>query len=106
MAIQLLESDFPTDRLPLLRWLMFTGVCAFGCPQDAKQAMHVSYVPKALAAGAELYTRCRVDRIVVADGAAFGVLASCLDSRDRPSGRYLRVLADRIDRGEWQSGDL
>jgi MotA/TolQ/ExbB proton channel family len=30
MAVQLLESDFPTDRLPLLRWLMFTGVCAFG----------------------------------------------------------------------------
>src|SRR5574341_1548006 len=32
-----------------------TGVCAFGCPQDAKQAMHVSYVPKAVTAGATLY---------------------------------------------------
>ena len=30
MAVQLLESDFPNDRMPLLRWLMFTGVCAFG----------------------------------------------------------------------------
>ncbi|MEA2937753.1 MAG: hypothetical protein QOC56_1257 [Alphaproteobacteria bacterium] len=30
MAVQLLESDFPTDRMPLLRWLMFTGVCVFG----------------------------------------------------------------------------
>src|SRR5882724_6172728 len=30
MAVQLLESHFPNDRLPLLRWLMFTGVCAFG----------------------------------------------------------------------------
>ena len=30
MAVQILESDFPNDRLPLLRWLMFTGVCAFG----------------------------------------------------------------------------
>src|SRR5437868_15517925 len=30
MAVQALESDFPNDRLPLLRWLMFTGVCAFG----------------------------------------------------------------------------
>jgi len=30
MAVQVLESDFPSDRLPLLRWLMFTGVCAFG----------------------------------------------------------------------------
>src|SRR5436853_81018 len=30
MAIQVLEADFPTDRLPLLRWLLFTGVCVFG----------------------------------------------------------------------------
>jgi MotA/TolQ/ExbB proton channel family len=30
MAVQALESEFPNDRLPLLRWLMFTGVCAFG----------------------------------------------------------------------------
>jgi hypothetical protein len=30
MSVQVLESDFPSDRLPLLRWLMFTGVCAFG----------------------------------------------------------------------------
>jgi hypothetical protein len=30
MAVQSLETSFPTDRLPLLRWLMFTGVCAFG----------------------------------------------------------------------------
>lgn len=75
---------------------MGSGVCAFGCPQDAKQAMHVSYVPKALAAGAALYTRCRVDRILIADGAAFGVIASCLDKSDRHNGRQVRVLADRI----------
>jgi len=73
-----------------------TGVCAFGCPQDAKQAMHVSYVPKAIAAGAQLYTRCRVDRILLADGAAFGVLASCLGADDRGTGRQVRVLADRV----------
>jgi MotA/TolQ/ExbB proton channel family len=30
MTIRLLEREFPTDRLPLLRWLMFTGVTAFG----------------------------------------------------------------------------
>ncbi len=30
MSVQVLERDFPTDRLPLLRWLMFTGVSAFG----------------------------------------------------------------------------
>lgn len=30
MAVRLLEEDFPTDHLPLLRWLVFTGVCLFG----------------------------------------------------------------------------
>jgi len=30
MTVQTLERDFPTDHLPLLRWLMFTGVCGFG----------------------------------------------------------------------------
>ncbi len=73
-----------------------TGVCAFGCPQDAKQATHVSYVPKAVGAGARLYTRCRAERILAANGAAFGVLASALDDRDRETGRQIRVLADRV----------
>jgi hypothetical protein len=30
MSVQVLERDFPNDHVPLLRWLMFTGVCAFG----------------------------------------------------------------------------
>ena len=30
MTFRALESPFPTDRAPLLRWLIFTGVCAFG----------------------------------------------------------------------------
>ena len=30
MTMSLLEREFPTDHLPLLRWLMFTGVSAFG----------------------------------------------------------------------------
>src|SRR3954471_13462269 len=29
MTVSLLERDFPNDHLPLLRWLMFTGVSAF-----------------------------------------------------------------------------
>jgi hypothetical protein len=30
MSVQVLEREFPNDHMPLLRWLMFTGVCAFG----------------------------------------------------------------------------
>ena len=28
--MRLLEREFPYDHLPLLRWLIFTGVCTFG----------------------------------------------------------------------------
>jgi hypothetical protein len=30
MTMRLLEREFPYDHLPLLRWLIFTGVCTFG----------------------------------------------------------------------------
>jgi hypothetical protein len=29
MAIRALHSEFPADHMPLLRWLIFTGICAF-----------------------------------------------------------------------------
>lgn len=55
------------------------GVCAFGCPSDAKQAMHISYLPKAAARGARVFASCRADRILVEDGRAVGVEADILD---------------------------
>lgn len=51
------------------------GLCAFGCPTDAKRSTNVSYVPRALAAGATCATGARVDRVVVEGGRAVGVEA-------------------------------
>jgi len=73
-----------------------TGVCEQGCPQDAKQGMHVSYVPRALAAGAILYTHTRADQLLLSNGRVFGVKASFLGNDDAPTGRALRVVADRV----------
>jgi choline dehydrogenase-like flavoprotein len=78
------------------RGCLGTGVCVFGCPQDAKQAMHVSYVPRALAAGTRLYTRCRVGRILLSGGKAVGVVGRFVDAADRDTGRELRVLARTV----------
>src|SRR5438093_9477403 len=78
------------------RGCLGTGVCAFGCPQDAKQAMHVSYVPRALAAGARLFTRCRVDQILLSAGKAIGVVGRFLDAEGREAGHELRVLARHV----------
>lgn len=55
------------------------GQCVFGCPTGAKQAMHVSYLPRAVAAGARIFARARVERVVVEEGRAVGVVATLSD---------------------------
>jgi choline dehydrogenase-like flavoprotein len=47
--------------------------CPFGCRIDAKRGMHVSYLPRAVAAGARLRTGVEAHRILVEDGRAAGV---------------------------------
>lgn len=59
-----------------------SGVCAYGCPTSAKQHTGIAYVPRALAAGAEIVTGADVRRIVVRDGHARGVEAR-LDGGER-----------------------
>lgn len=51
------------------------GICCFGCPTDAKRSTNVSYVPRALGFGAELFYGARVERILCVDGKAAGVQA-------------------------------
>jgi len=72
------------------------GVCAFGCPSDAKQAMHLSYLPRAAEHGARIFARCRAGRIMIENGRAVGVEADILDRvTDEVRGR-LRVRADTV----------
>src|SRR5262249_58597756 len=52
------------------RGCLGTGVCAFGCPQDAKQAMHVSYVPRALPGAPRRHTPARATPGPVSGGPA------------------------------------
>jgi choline dehydrogenase-like flavoprotein len=73
-----------------------TGVCAFGCPTGAKRSTDVSFVPAALAAGAELVTRARVHRVLLDGPRAWGVEATLLGADGRPSGRRLRAVADAV----------
>jgi choline dehydrogenase-like flavoprotein len=47
--------------------------CPFGCEIDAKRGMHVSYLPRAVAAGARIRAGVQVDRVLVEDGRAVGV---------------------------------
>ncbi len=56
-----------------------SGECAFGCPLDAKQAMHLSYLPRAVARGARIYAGARAETILTQNGQARGVRADLLD---------------------------
>jgi choline dehydrogenase-like flavoprotein len=47
--------------------------CPFGCAIDAKRGMHVSYLPRAVAAGARLRTGVEARRVMVENGSASGV---------------------------------
>jgi len=47
--------------------------CPFGCEIDAKRGMHVSYLPRAVAAGARIRAGVQAERVLVEDGRAVGV---------------------------------
>ena len=40
-----------------------SGMCCFGCPTDAKQSVHLSYIPRAIEKGAKLFAHCRAENI-------------------------------------------
>ena len=59
--------------------------CPFGCEIDAKRGMHVSYLPRAVAAGARLRTGVEAQRVLVENGRAVGVACPAGDGeRQRP----------------------
>lgn len=64
------------------------GESVVGCPFDAKQAVHLTWLPRAERAGARIFARTRVERVVHRDGRVFGVEATALDPQrgDRPRG--------------------
>jgi choline dehydrogenase-like flavoprotein len=72
------------------------GVCSFGCPSDAKQAMHLSYLPRAARAGAMIYARCRARRILAAHGRVQGVKAEILDGATDEVRGQLTVRAPTV----------
>ncbi len=75
-----------------------SGVCAFGCPLDAKLGMHVTYLPMAVRAGARIISGCRVDALVIVNGRAAGVTGSIVDAETGAVMRSARfeVRAPRV----------
>jgi len=70
------------------------GLCCFGCPTDAKRSTNVSYVPKALARGAQLITGLKVTGVRVHEERAIGVVGRARDANGDL--RTIRVRAKAV----------
>ncbi|HEY3552742.1 MAG TPA: GMC family oxidoreductase, partial [Solirubrobacterales bacterium] len=57
--------------------------CPYGCAIDAKRGMHVSYLPRAVAAGARVRAGVEAHRVIVEDGRAVGVACAAGDANGR-----------------------
>lgn len=79
--------------------------CNFGCPHGAKLSVDVTYLPRAVRAGAEIWANCLVDRIETKDGRAVGVRGRILNGPEGKRGGKLRVHARRVvlAAGAWHS---
>ncbi len=61
--------------------------CNFGCPKGAKQSVDLNFLPRAIAAGAEILSDCEVTRVLTKGGRAVGVEGKVKG----PDGRRSRV---------------
>lgn len=87
---------WPLARAPRnMRRCVGLNNCALGCPTGAKQGMHVTEIPRALAAGARLVTHARVDRVLFAGRRTVGVRGRLCDEAGRP-GRRFRATAPLV----------
>lgn len=69
------------------------GICVAGCPTGAKRSSDVSWVPRALKAGARLYTGLPATRILMTGRRAVGVLLEGSDQNGAPRRVEVRARA-------------
>ncbi|GMV43909.1 MAG: hypothetical protein AMXMBFR64_56250 [Myxococcales bacterium] len=69
--------------------------CLQGCPTDRRQSMNVTYIPRAVAAGARVYATCRAERVTTRGGRAAGVEARFRDPITGTTGPTARLHARR-----------
>lgn len=62
-----------------IRDCALTGFCFAGCKTDRKQSMLVTYLPWAVAHGAEIRSDTRVTRVLTENGVAVGVVGEVVD---------------------------
>jgi choline dehydrogenase-like flavoprotein len=82
------------------------GRCNFGCPHGAKLGVDLTYLPRALAAGAQIWSDCLVERIVTEGSRAVGVRGRVLGPRpllSRPTTFEVRAKRVVVAAGSYHS---
>ncbi len=73
-----------------------TNTCMLGCPTGAKQSTLVSYMPRALEAGAGCLTEVKVDKLIIERGRAVGVRGRAIDPHTRRRTHRIEVRARAV----------
>lgn len=77
------------------------GLCQFGCPTDAKQSTNVSYMPRALDAGAFLFTGFKATELVRNGTAIEGIRAEGRSGDGKPITLTVRARATIVAMGSF-----
>ncbi len=72
------------------------GPCQFGCQENAKQSVNVTYVPMADRFGARIFANCRAERLVIRDGKVAGVEARAIDPKTGKRAWRVSVECDAV----------
>lgn len=70
--------------------------CILGCPTGAKQSTLVSYMPRAMRAGARALTDLRVTELLIERGRCVGVAGRVVDRRTMRPGARVQVRAGAV----------
>ena len=73
-----------------------SGYCLIGCAYDAKKGANLNYLPRAVEAGATIYTDVRIERVVAQGGGGFRVTGSVVARGPRTATLPFEVQAERV----------
>lgn len=68
------------------------GQCQYICPENAKLAMHISFIPQAIKNGAKFIVNSKVERVIVNFGKAVGVEGFVTIKNGRKERKKFRVF--------------
>jgi choline dehydrogenase-like flavoprotein len=90
--IGLATGSFDHNRVGCLG----SGYCLIGCAYDAKLGANLTYLPAALAAGADVYTELRAERLERRAGGGLRIHGSVLERATRRARFPFAVDAERV----------